>query len=884
MADNNDRADGGAGSGGTVPILIQEEMQKSYLDYAMSVIVGRAIPDARDGLKPVHRRILYAMNEMRLFSSQPYKKCARVVGEVLGKYHPHGDKSVYDALVRMAQDFAMRMMLVDGQGNFGSVDGDPPAAMRYTESRLAKIAGELLEDIEKETVDFGDNFDASEREPLVLPARYPNLLVNGAGGIAVGMATNIPPHNLGEIVDATIMVIDNPHATLDELMTVVQGPDFPTGGLIYGKHGIRQAFATGRGNLIMRARCAIEPMAKGDREQIVVTEIPYQVNKATMLQKMAELVREKRLEGISDLRDESSREGMRVVIELKRDANASVVLNQLYKNTQLQESFGVINLSIVGGQPKVLSLAEMLRVFVDHRRDVVTRRTRFELRAAEAQREVVLGLGMATTDIDRVIQTIRESPDVDTARERLMALPLHGLEEFVRRAGRPEEEIAQAAQQPDYRLTERQAKAILDMRLARLTGLEREKLAVEYGELSNTIARLQSILGDERVLMSVIRGELIDVRARYADPRRTEIVADEGEISIEDLIARQQMVVTCSHKGFIKRTALSDYRAQRRGGRGKIGMEARDDDFINRFFVASTHDHVLFFTDRGRVFLKKVYEVAEGSRTSKGRSIVNFVGIDTSEKEGAEREKIAAVVPVSEFKEGLDLVTATAKGLVKRTTLSAYANIRQTGIIGVAIEEGDTLLSAVVTDPSHEIMLGTRGGMSIRFKVDDIRQVGRDSRGVRGIDLRDDDQLVSMDVIDDPQTQQVLTVCANGYGKRTPVEEHRCQSRGGVGIIAIDASERNGAVVDLDLVTESMELMVITDRGQIIRTKVSEVRQAGRNTQGVRIIRLDSDEKVVAVEPVAEPESDSGSSESLVPPMPTEPTEPTEPEVEATPE
>ena len=878
MADINDRSDGGSGSGGTIPILIQEEMQRSYLDYAMSVIVGRAIPDARDGLKPVHRRILYAMNEMRLFASQPYKKCARVVGEVLGKFHPHGDKSVYDALVRMAQDFAMRMMLIDGQGNCGSVDGDPPAAMRYTEARLAKIAGELLEDIDKETVDFGDNFDASEREPLVLPARYPNLLVNGAGGIAVGMATNIPPHNLGEIVDATLMLIDNPHATLDDLMTVVQGPDFPTGGLIYGKHGIRQAFATGRGNLIMRARCAIEPMAKGDREQIVVTEIPYQVNKATMLQKMAELVREKRLEGISDLRDESSREGMRVVVELKRDANASVVLNQLYKNTQLQESFGVISLSIVGGQPKVLSLVEMLRVFVDHRRDVVTRRTRYELRAAEAQREVVLGLGMATTDIDVVIKTIRESPDVETARERLMALPLHGLEDFVRRAGRPEEEIALAAQQPEFRLTERQAKAILDMRLARLTGLEREKLAVEYGELSNTIARLQSILGDERVLMSVIRAELTDIRARYADPRRTEIVADEGEISIEDLIAEQQMVVTCSHKGFIKRTALSDYRAQRRGGRGKIGMEARDDDFINRFFVASTHDHVLFFTDRGRVFRKKVYEIPEGSRTSKGRSIVNFVGIDTSEKEGAEREKIAAVVPVSEFREGADLVTATAKGLVKRTTLSAYANIRQTGIIGVAIEEGDTLLRAVVTDPGQEIMLGTRGGMSIRFKVDEIRQVGRDSRGVRGIELRDDDQVVSMDVIADPLQQQVLTVCANGFGKRTLVEEHRCQSRGGLGIIAIDASERNGAVVDLDLVTEAMELMVITDRGQIIRTKVSEVRQAGRNTQGVRIIRLDSDEKVVAVEPVAEPEAESGSSESLAPSVPTEP------EVEAIPE
>ncbi len=868
MADNDNRADGGGNSGGMVPILIQEEMQRSYLDYAMSVIVGRAIPDARDGLKPVHRRILYTMSELRLFANQPYKKCARVVGDCLGKYHPHGDKSVYDALVRMAQDFAMRMLLVDGQGNFGSVDGDPPAAMRYTEARLSKLAAELLEDLDKETVDFGDNFDASEREPLVLPARYPNLLVNGSGGIAVGMATNIPPHNLGEVVDAAVLLIDQPDATLDDLMGLVQGPDFPTGGIIYGKHGIRQAFATGRGNVVIRARCSIEPMGKSDREQIVVTEIPYQVNKATMLQKMAELVREKRLEGISDLRDESSREGMRVVIELKRDANANVVLNQLYKNTQLQESFGVTNLAIVGGQPKVMSLAEMLRVFLDHRRDVVTRRTRFELRAAEAQREVVLGLGMATTDIDRVIQTIRESPDVDTARERLMALPLRGLEDFVRRAGRPEEEIAAAALVPEFRLSERQAKAILDMRLARLTGLEREKLATEYGELSNTIARLQAILGDERVLMGVIRGELVDVRARYADPRRTEIVADAGDISIEDLIAEQQMVITCSHKGFIKRTALSDYRAQRRGGRGKIGMEARDDDFINRFFVASTHDHVLFFTDRGRVFLKKVYEIPEGSRTSKGRSIVNFIGIDTAEKEGVEREKIAAVVPVSEFREGADLVTATAKGLVKRTTLAAYANIRVTGIIGVAIEEGDTLLRAVVTEPGQEIMLGTRGGMSIRFKADDIRQVGRDSRGVKGVELRDDDVVVSMDVIDDPVNQQVLTVCANGYGKRTPVGEHRCQSRGGVGIIAIDTSERNGVVVDLDLVTESMELMVITDRGQIIRTKVSEVRQAGRNTQGVRIIRLDSDEKVVAVEPVAEPEPEGG--ESLVPPPPAE--------------
>ncbi len=841
-----------------VPTLIEEEMQRSYLDYAMSVIVGRAIPDARDGLKPVHRRILYSMYGLKLFWNQAYKKSARVVGECLGKYHPHGDSSVYDALVRMAQDFAMRMVLIDGQGNFGSVDGDPAAAMRYTEVRLARLSDELLSDIEKETVDFVDNFDASEQEPAVLPARFPNLLVNGSGGIAVGMATNIPPHNLGEVIDATVHLIDHPEADWRDLMRFVPGPDFPTGGLILGRQGIEQAYTNGRGSIVMRARATIEPIGKGDREMIVVTEIPYQVNKAQMLKKMADLVRDKRLDGISDIRDESSREGMRVVIELKRDANGQVVLNNLYKNTQLQETFGVNSLAIVGSQPRMLTLKAALQVFVDHRRDVVTRRTRFELRQAENQRELVLGLGMATTEIDRVIQTIRESPDVETAKQRLMALPLKGLEDFVRRAGRPEAEIAEAALVPEYRLSERQAKAILDMRLARLTGLEREKLAAEYGELSDTIARLRSILGSETVLLDVIKQELRDVRARYADARRTEIVAAEGEISIEDLIAEHDVVVTCSHQGFIKRTALADYRAQKRGGRGRIGMEARDEDFINRFFTASTHDHVLFLTDQGKAYLKKVYEIPEGARNSKGRSIVNFVGL-------ASGEKIAAVVPVKEFRDGMDLVTATARGQVKRTELKAYANIRATGIIGVAIEEGDTLLRAVVTErPDQQVILGTAKGMSIRFEVSEIRQVGRDSKGVRGVDLREGDSVVSMDVIRDPDKQEVLAVCANGFGKRTPVEEYRLQGRGGVGIIAINTSERNGDVVDLDLVVESDQIMVITDRGQIIRTKVSEVRSASRNTQGVRIIRLDEGEHVVGVEPLAEPEADAsvdGSAE-----------------------
>jgi DNA gyrase subunit A len=851
---------GGNDAYATVPISFEEEMQRSYLDYAMSVIVGRAIPDARDGLKPVHRRILYAMHEMKLFANQSYKKCAKVVGEVLGKYHPHGDMSVYDALVRMAQDFSMRMPLIDGQGNFGSIEGDPAAAYRYTESRLTRLAEELLRDIEKDTVDFAPNFDDTESEPEVLPARFPNLLVNGSGGIAVGMATNIAPHNLGEVIDATLHLIDHPEASVMDLMQFVKGPDFPTAGSILGTEGIRQAYMTGRGTITMRARATIETIpGKGERERIVVTEIPYQVNSSKLLEKIAEHVKEKRLEGISDIRNESSREGMRIVIELKRDAVGQVVLNKLYKLTQMQENFSYNALAIVGGQPRLLDLRGALQVFVDHRRDVVTRRTRFELKQAESQREIVLGLGMATTEIDLVIRTIRESPDPDTAREALMRLPLKGLEEFVRRAGRPEAEIAEAAKVTDYRLTERQARAILEMRLARLTGLEREKLATEYGELSNTIARLKHILADEGALLGVIKDELAEVKAKYADPRRTVIEHADGEISIEDLIAEHDVVITISHAGYIKRTSLADYRSQNRRGKGMLGMDVRDEDWVHQIFVASSHDTVLVLSDKGKAYTKKIYEIPEAGRASRGKAIVNFVGMEPG-------DRVAAVVPVKEFKEGWDLVTCTRRGLVKRTDLTAYANIRQTGIIGVAIEEDDELLAAVVADPSREVLIGTRKGMSIRFPLAEVRQVGRDSRGVKAIELREGDAVVGMSVIEDGENQQVLAVCANGYGKRTAVSEHRTQGRGGVGIIAIDASERNGDVVDLALVRDGDQIMVVTDRGQIIRTFVDQVRLAGRNTQGVRIIDVKEGEKVVAVERIERVAGVEGNGDSEAPP------------------
>jgi DNA gyrase subunit A len=857
----------GSGAAAPIPVVFEEEVQRSYLDYAMSVIVGRAIPDARDGLKPVHRRILYTMQQLNLTPGGKYVKCARVVGDALGKFHPHGDSSVYDALVRMAQDFSMRHPLVDGQGNFGSVEGDPAAAYRYTECKLTRISEEVLRDIEKDTVDFSPNYDGSTEEPDVLPARFPNLLVNGTNGIAVGMATNIPPHNLAEVIDATLHVIDNPECVVEDLLAFVKGPDFPTAASILGTEGVRKAYLTGRGTITMRAKAEIEPFGK-DRERIVVTEIPYQVNSAKLLEHMADLVREKKIDGISDLRNESSREGMRIVVELKRDAVGQVVLNALYKQTQLQENFGYIALAIVNGQPRVLDLKQLLHVFIEHRRDVVTRRTRYELRKAESEREIVLGLGMATTEIDLIIETIRRSPDPEAAKEALMALPLKGLEEFVRRAGRPENEIADAAKITDFRLTERQAKAILDMRLARLTGLEREKLAGEYGELSNVIAWLRSVLGDEAVLLGVIKKELEEIRAKFGEKRRTSLEVMDGEISMADLVAEHEVVVTLSHKGYIKRVSLSDYRAQNRSGKGSSGMDVRDEDWVHQIFVSSSHDSILFLTDNGKAFTKKIYELPEAARASRGKAIVNFLGL-------ADSERVAVALPVKEFKEGLDLVTCSKKGLVKRTDLTAYGNIRQTGIIGVAIDEGDELLTAIVVSAEREVLIGTRKGMSIRFAASEIRQVGRDSRGVKGIELREGDAVVSLRVVDDPASQQVLAVCEKGFGKRTENGEFRSQGRGGMGIIAIDASERNGDVVDLVLVHEGDQLMVVTDKGQMLRTFVSQVRLAGRNTQGVRIIDVNEGEKVVAIERVEVVAVDGEPRPSLAPTEPADaPAEP----------
>jgi DNA gyrase subunit A len=836
-----------------IVVSIEDELRSSYLEYAMSVIIGRAIPDVRDGLKVVHRRILYAMHEMRLNWNQPYRKSARVVGEVLGKFHPHGDAAVYDALVRLAQNFSMRYPLIDGQGNFGSVDGDSPAAMRYTEARMSRFASELLADIDKETVDFGPNFDDSEREPLVLPSRVPNLLVNGSAGIAVGMATYVAPHNLREVIDATIRLINNPAISIDELMVDdpennrigLKGPDFPTAGFVHGTAGIRQAFLTGRGRVVMRARSVVEPIVgKNDREQLVVTELPYMVNKAELIKKMAQLVREKRIEGIGDLRDESDRDGMRVVIELKRDAEPQLVLNQLFQMTSLQSTFGVNNLAIVGNHPRLLNLKDTLGYFIEHRREVVTRRTRYELREAESQREIVEGLGMAITEADMVIKTLRGARDVEIARTELMALPLRGLEEFVRRAGRSEEEIAQASERGQYFLSERQAKAILEMRLSRLTGLEQEKLATEYGELCDTILRLRTILASETELMTVIITELDEIRERYGDDRRTEIIAEEGEISIEDLISNEDVVVTVSHAGYIKRVPVSEYRSQGRGGRGKRAMETRDEDFVAQIFIPNSHDHVLYLSDKGIAYLKKVYEIPEASRAARGRAIVNFVGMDPG-------DRVAAIVPLKEFKDGDFLLTCTRGGTVKRTPLSAYSNIRATGIIAVGLAPDDALLGAKVVQPEQDVIIGTARGMSIRFNINDVRPMGRDARGVRGIELRENDRVIGMDIIQGDD-QQVLTVSANGYGKRTPVSEWRVQGRGGIGIIAMDTSERNGEVVNLCLVTSADQFMCITNGGQVIRTEVNQVREVGRNTQGVRVMSLGDNERVVDVAKLAE--------------------------------
>jgi DNA gyrase subunit A len=842
-----------------IPVSIQDEMRVSYLDYAMSVIIGRALPDVRDGLKPVHRRILFSMSEQKISAGGPYKKCARVVGDVIAKYHPHGDAAVYDALVRLAQDFSMRHPLVDGQGNFGSVDGDPAAAYRYTESKLTRISQELLADLDKDTVDMLPNFDDSEHEPSVLPARWPNLLVNGSEGIAVGMATKIPPHNLGEVIDATIALIENPDIPVEGLIERVPGPDFPTGGLIYGRAGIEQAYRTGRGSVYIRARTVIEKaLGKSDREQIVITEIPYQVNKARLARSISELVRDKKLEGISEVRDESDREGIRLVIELKKDAMPQVVLNNLYQHTDMQVTFGVINLSVDRGRPVILGLKETLERFIDHRRDVVTRRCSYELRKAESQRELVLGLGMATTDIDAVVKTIRESPDSDTARERLMRLPLKGLEDFVRRAGRPEAEINEAKLKPPFHLTEVQAKAILEMRLSRLTGLEREKLAQEYGSLSGEISRLKAILGSTELLMNLIVDELKDVKTRYAEPRRTEIVQTTADINPEDLIAVQEMVVTVSRGGYIKRTPTADYQTQHRGGKGKIGHKSGDEDVVSKLFIASTHDYVLIFSDKGKVYVKKIWEIPESAANSKGRAIVNFVGMEQG-------ERIAAVANIKGFVEGQYVVTLTKKGLIKKTELTAYGNIRGKGIIGVKLDEGDELLSAEVTDGTREFLIATRAGMSIRFPEEQVRDMGRGTFGVKAITLDEGDEVVSFTATEEGRSH-VLAICERGYGKRTELDEYRVQNRGGKGVTLINTSERNGQVIGVLLVREDDQIMLITEHGQTIRTNVAAIRLAGRNTQGVRVIKIADGDRLTAIERLAEREE----GDSTPPPPPEE--------------
>jgi DNA gyrase subunit A len=833
------------GDGHRAQVAIEDEMRKSYLDYSMSVIIGRALPDVRDGLKPVHRRILYAMHTEGLHHTKRYSKCAGVVGEVLKKYHPHGDAAVYDALVRLAQDWNLRYPLIDGQGNFGSVDGDPAAAYRYTECRLDRLADHLIADIDKETVDWGPNFDDSTVEPLVLPTRFPNLLVNGSSGIAVGMATNIPPHNMGEVLDAVVHLIEHPKATVPELMRFIPGPDFPTAAIIRGRDGIRAAYEKGRGTIQVRARAAIEVHPRTERESIIVSEIPYQVNKAKLVEHIAELVREKKIEGISDLRDESSREGMRIVIELKRDAVAQVVLNNLFAHTAMQAGFGVTLLAIDGGQPRILNLKEMLERFVAHRRDVVTRRSRHELRKAREREHVLLGLQIALDHIDEIIELVKKAKDREVARDGLMAR---------------------------FGLSEIQAKAILEMQLQRLTGLERQKILDELAEVQKTIGRLREILASEKVLLEVVVQELKEVRQGFADERRTEIQGEAEDLSTEDLIAEEEMVVTVSHAGYVKRNPVSLYRAQRRGGRGKTGAVARDEDFLEHLFVASTHSYLLVFSDKGKVYWLKVHEIPQAGRAARGKPIVNLVHT-------APGEKVAAILPVRRLPEppggaeeaapeaevevaaGAEaeaeqyVFMATRRGLVKKTRLDQFARPRPSGIIALGIEAGDELIAARLTDGKSHVLLSTAQGMSIRFEESDARPMGRTAYGVKGITLEEGDAVVSAESLhaDGDGGRTILTVTANGYGKRTELGEYRIQSRGGKGIITIKTTERNGPVVAAAAVTDAEEVMLITNRGMLIRMPAKGISVIGRNTQGVRLITLESkDEQVVGMARVAE--------------------------------
>jgi DNA gyrase subunit A len=803
-----------------VPVYIEDEMRQSYMDYAMSVIIGRALPDVRDGLKPVHRRILYAMYDMGNAWNTPYKKSARVVGDVIGKYHPHGDVAVYDTIVRMAQDFSMRYLLVDGQGNFGSIDGDPPAAMRYTEIRMAQVAGEILADIEKETVDFAPNYDDSLKEPTVLPSRIPNLLINGASGIAVGMATNIPPHNLGEVVNGLVAMVEKPDITTKELMKHIPGPDFPTGGFIHGREAIAQAYAEGRGIIQMRGKAYTETVKRTGKEQIIISEIPFMVNKARLIEHIAGLVQEKKIEGIGDLRDESDRDGMRIVIELKRDTIAEVVINQLYKHTALQESFGVNMLAIVEGRPRLLNLRDALKAFLDHRKEVVTRRTAHDLRKAEERLHILDGLKIALDHLDAVIALIRNSKDPKGARDGLVE---------------------------SFGLTEIQAQAILDMRLQRLTGLEREKILEEHRETVELIAKLRGILADEKEIHRIIVEELKEIKERYGDPRQTEIVDQSEEISIEDLIVEEDMVVTISHEGYIKRNPVTLYRAQRRGGKGKIGTTTREEDFVAYLFVASTHSYILFFTTVGKVYWMKVHELPQAGRAARGKPIVNLLQLE-------EGEKVSAFLSVREFQEGRYVIFATKKGLVKKTDLMAYANPRPSGIRAIALEQKDEVIGVRLTDGQQEIILSTLEGQSIRFKEGQVRPTGRGTYGVVGIRLDKGDEVVSMEMLS--LGANILTVAENGYGKRTEMEEYRLQSRGGKGIITMKTTEKTGRVVGVQQVTEDDQLMLVTHNGKIIRLRVKDIRLIGRNTQGVRLIDLESDERVVSLARLAEKEEE----------------------------
>nr|WP_071393103.1 DNA gyrase subunit A [Bacillus tuaregi] len=828
-------------------INISQEMRTSFLDYAMSVIVSRALPDVRDGLKPVHRRILYAMHDLGMHSDKPFKKSARIVGDVIGKYHPHGDSAVYETMVRMAQDFNQRYMLVDGHGNFGSIDGDSAAAMRYTEARMSKISMELLRDINKDTIDYQDNYDGEEKEPVVLPSRFPNLLVNGTSGIAVGMATNIPPHQLGEVIDGVLAVSRDPEITIPELIDIIPGPDFPTGALILGRSGIRKAYETGRGTIKVRAKVEIEQKSNG-KEVIIVNEIPYQVNKAKLIERIAELVREKKIDGITDLRDESDRRGLRIVIEVRKDANANVLLNNLYKHTALQTTFGVNLLALVNGEPKVLNLKQCLVYYLDHQRVIIRRRTEFELRKAEARAHILEGLRIALDNLDAVINLIRSSRTTDIAREGLMTT---------------------------FNLSEKQAQAILDMRLQRLTGLEREKIEEEYQELVKLIAELKAILADDEKILEIIREELTEIKERFNDKRRTEIVSGGIEdIEDEDLIPRENVVITLTHNDYIKRLPVSTYRSQKRGGRGIQGMGTNDDDFVEHLITTSTHDTILFFTNKGKVYRAKGYEIPEYSRTAKGIPIINLLGIEKD-------EWVNAIIPVSEFEDDWFLFFTTKHGVSKRSPLSSFAHIRNSGLIALNLREGDELISVRLTDGNKEMIIGTKNGLLIRFPETDVRSMGRTASGVKGISLNEDDEVVGMEVLE--EDSEVLIVTQNGYGKRTPAAEYRLQSRGGKGIKTCNITEKNGSLVSMKVVNGEEDIMIITTGGVLIRMAVNDISSMGRNTQGVRLIRLDEhDQEYVATVALVErdDESERTSPEAMEPDEMLEEIESNDPELQ----